>query len=327
MGLPTVSAVIPSYNYGHFVTEAVDSVLAQTYEPGVEVVVVDDGSKDDTRERIKKYDGRVRYIFQENRGLSGARNTGIRAATGEWVALLDADDLWHPEKTALQMRIATEQGFDVIGSPGKRFMPEHLDQDPPIRRFAAPDFFTGSHFSSSTTIIKRRCFDSVGFFDETLRSVEDRDMWLRLAAKFSVGGIDSPCAMHRMHTGQMSRNAGRMLSNFERCLDTFFSAHPQFSEHKGVAYAFMYADAAVAFMESGDRKESIKYMLKSLRHHPWEPKTGRYSLGSARRVKLILRTMIGEKIFTKLRGEQFQETAERLTWQEEDQKKSVKQAS
>lgn len=320
MGLPTVSAVIPSYNYGHFVTEAIDSVLAQKYEPALEVIVVDDGSKDDTRERLQKYDGKIRYIHQENRGLSGARNTGIRAATGEWVALLDADDLWHPEKTALQMRVAVEHELDVIGSPGKRFMPETLDQNPPIRRFDASDFLTGSHFSSSTTIIQRRCFDTVGFFDEELRSVEDRDMWLRLSARYAVGGIDSPCAMHRAHTGQMSRNADRMLSNFERCLDNFFAAHPQYAEHKNLSYAFMYADAAVAYMESGDRKEALKYMLKSLRYHPWEPNDGRHSLGSLRRIKLMARTLMGERLFTKLRGEPQQQTALSLTWVEDEQR-------
>lgn len=317
MGSPTVTAVIPSYNYGHFVTEAVDSVLAQTYEPGLEVIVVDDGSKDDTRERLKKYGDRVRYIYQENRGLSGARNTGIRAATGPWVALLDADDLWHPQKTALQMRIAVDRGLDVIGSPGKRFMPENLDPNPTVRTFTAPDFLTGTHFSSSTTIIHKRCFEDVGLFDETLRSVEDRDMWLRLSARYKVGGIDSPCAMHRMHTGQMSRNAGRMFSNFERCLDTFFAGHPELAEHKGLAYAFMYADAAVAFMEGGDRAEALKNMVKSLRYHPWEPNDGRYSLGSVRRLKLMLRTLMGEKLFTKLRGEPQQETALELTWSED----------
>src|SRR5205807_732839 len=109
-------------------------------------------------------------------------------------------------------------------SPGKRFMPEHLDQNPTVQRFGVPDFLTGSHYSSSTTVVRRRCFDKAGFFDEQLRSVEDRDMWLRLSAHYVLGGIDSPCAMHRAHTGQMSRNAARMLSNFERCLDTFFAA-------------------------------------------------------------------------------------------------------
>lgn len=308
MSLPTVSAVIPSYNYGHFVTEAVDSVLAQKYEPAIEVVVVDDGSKDDTRERIKKYDGRVRYIYQENRGLSGARNTGIRAATGDWVGLLDADDYWHPEKTALQIKVALEQKFDVIGAPGRTSPPEHLDSNAGFRRFDVSDFLLGTPLTSSNILIQRHCFDKVGFFDETLRSVEDRDMWLRLAAQCVVGAIDSPCAVHRMHAGQMSRNPGRMLSNYERCLDTFFAAHPQYSKHKSVAYAFMYADTAIAYMEGGDRKEAIMHMLKSLRLHPWEPTAGHDKLQSMRRVKLMLRTLMGEKLFMKLKGKSQQDT-------------------
>src|SRR5262245_47307538 len=105
-----VSVVIPSYNYGQFVGEAVESALLQTWRGGVEVIVVDDGSRDDTRRRLGPYMDRIRYIYQENRGLSGARNTGIRAARGEWIALLDADDRWHPEKTEIQLEAAERAG-------------------------------------------------------------------------------------------------------------------------------------------------------------------------------------------------------------------------
>jgi glycosyltransferase involved in cell wall biosynthesis len=307
MGQPAVSAVIPSYNYGHFVCDAVESVLAQRYQPAPEVIVVDDGSQDDTRERLAKYGDRIRYIYQDNRGLSGARNTGIREAKGEWIAFLDADDTWHPDKTEIQIRVALESGLDVISSRGKHYCPPTLDPNPPMRRFDAPDFLTGSHFSSSTAIIKRRCFEVVGLFDETLRSVEDRDMWLRLSARFVVGAIDSPCALHRLHAGQMSRNAGRMLSNFERCLDKFFREHPQYSEHRRLAYAFMYADAAVAFMESRQRFEATRYLLKSLRVHPWEQSADRYRLGTNRRLKLLARTLMGERLFAAVRGEARQE--------------------
>jgi len=97
MTSPLVTVVIPTYNYGRYICETVESALGQTYSP-VEIIVVDDGSMDDTRERLATYGDRIRYIHQQNRGLSAARNTGIQAARGEFVALLDSDDLWLPDK-------------------------------------------------------------------------------------------------------------------------------------------------------------------------------------------------------------------------------------
>src|SRR5262245_48080665 len=98
-----VTAVIPTYNYGRFVTAAVDSALAQTY-PHVEIIVADDGSRDDTRARLAAYGDKVRYLYQDNQGVSAARNTAIRAARGDYYAFLDSDDRWHPRKLEVQMR-------------------------------------------------------------------------------------------------------------------------------------------------------------------------------------------------------------------------------
>src|SRR5438445_9254645 len=102
MNKDLVSVVIATYNYGRFVTQAVESVLAQTYV-NIEIIVVDDGSDDDTREQLAPYGDRIRYIYQENQSVAAARNTGIRAATGDLIAFLDADDVWHPHKLELQM--------------------------------------------------------------------------------------------------------------------------------------------------------------------------------------------------------------------------------
>ena len=100
---PLVSVVIPSFNYARFLVDCVDSALAQTY-PHREIIVVDDGSTDNTRQVLEHYGDKIVYIHQSNQGLSQARNTGIHAAKGEFIALLDSDDLWHPRKLELQIR-------------------------------------------------------------------------------------------------------------------------------------------------------------------------------------------------------------------------------
>ena len=167
----SVSAVIPTYNYGQFVSNAVESALCQTWRGGVEVIVVDDGSRDDTRRRLEPYGDRIRYIYQENRGPSAARNTGIRVARGEWVAMLDADDVWHPEKTEVQLEVAERAGgYDFIGSPDSREpMPERLPREVEIRRLGVEDILQETPICPSSVIVRRECFERVGGFDESLR--------------------------------------------------------------------------------------------------------------------------------------------------------------
>src|SRR5262245_15747118 len=112
----SVSVVIPTYNCGRLVTEAVDSVLGQTVPPA-EVIVVDDGSQDDTAERLAAYAGRVRYLRQENQGVAAARNCGVAASGGEVVAFLDADDVWHPRKLEFQLAaLDRHPGLGLLGT-------------------------------------------------------------------------------------------------------------------------------------------------------------------------------------------------------------------
>ncbi len=211
-----VSAVIPVYNYGRFVARAIDSVLAQTHAP-VECVVVDDGSTDDTPQVLSGYGERIRALRQENRGLSAARNAGIRAARGAYVALLDADDTWKPEKLARQL--AAVKADPAIGAVGCGY--EWIHADGPPRRFegkawpterrerlralAMRETWLGG--SGSGALVRRKVFDEVGFFDERLRCAEDWDMWLRIADRYRIVNVPEVLVSILQHRTGTFRNA------------------------------------------------------------------------------------------------------------------------
>lgn len=263
-----VSAIIPAYNYGRFVVEAVESALAQTYMP-LEVVVVDDGSTDDTCERLAPYRDRIKYVWQENRGLSAARNTAIRNATGMWVALLDADDRWHRQKIEVQLgAVAGEMNIGLVGSPSSDALPQTLSSDPPTLDLTVRDFLLSARFGPSGALIRRDCFETVGFFNEQLRSVEDRDIWLRIAARYRAKWVGSPCWWYRRHPEQMSRNADRMFQNYRRVLNDFFRTHPEHRHLCRLAEAYLNFDASWAYFEQGQRVYALRKLLASFLMRP-----------------------------------------------------------
>jgi glycosyltransferase involved in cell wall biosynthesis len=296
--LPLVTAIIPSYNYGQFVTEAVDSALAQTTP--VEVIVVDDGSTDDTQERLAPYGDRIRVIRQPNAGLSAARNTGIREARGEWIALLDADDYWHPNKTELQLACAARTGVDFLGTLGRSRgeLPAQLGE-PSVVPLLLRDFFIWTPIGPSSVMIRRRCFAEVGHFDETLRAVEDRDMWLRLVLRFPAIRIENACTFYRQHEGQMSRRGDRMHRSFKMVLDKFFRAHPEHAPLEREAYSFMNVTAAMTYMEEGNYGRALNLIARSLASYPIASAAAG-KMSTECRLRLMMRAAIGRSAFTRL---------------------------
>ena len=293
-----VSVVIPAFNYGHFVGDAVDSALAQTYRD-IEVIVVDDGSTDDTQRVLKRFGSRIRYVYQNNRGLSAARNTGIRLANGDWIALLDADDVWHPQKTEVQLS-AGQSVVDVglIGSLPADVLPPALDPSPAVRVLSVRDFLVSIRTGPSGTLIRRACFDAVGLFDESLRSIEDRDMWLRIAARFPAVEIVSPCWWYRPHQGQMSRHGARMLENYQRVLTKFFSEHPQHAPLRRLGLSYMWVDASWMFLEEGNFRRARTLMARSLLTWPWS--YGDRRLRKFPRMPMIARLLMGGRMYDRL---------------------------
>lgn len=304
---PLVTAVIPTYNCGRYVAEAVESACAQTY-PHMEVIVVDDGSTDDTRERLQPYFGRISYLRQENRGLSAARNRGIQAAQGDWVALLDADDRWHREKTSVQLRAALELGCALVGSPAAAVMPETLPPTAALRLLSVPDYLLSAPIGPSGAMISKACLARTGLFDESLRAVEDRDMWLRIAASSSTALVDSPCWWYRIHEGQMNRQAERMGTNYRRVLDRFFAMHTRYLSLRAVSLSYMYADLAWSHYLEGNRRTALGYLLRSLWLHP-TPYRGPHGREPWWRGKHLVRYVLGTKLFQSLNAVRAQPTS------------------
>ncbi|MGO8702930.1 MAG: glycosyltransferase family 2 protein [Candidatus Brocadiia bacterium] len=287
---PLVSAVIPTYNYGRFVVEAVESALAQTWSP-VEVIVVDDGSTDDTAERLRPYGERIRYLRQRNRGLSGARNAGIRAARGEYVALLDSDDAWKPEKIAAQMSLAGAKGYQAVVC--RTSWPKGAAEELSFEGC----FFSGPGFGS-TALTRKSLFDEVGEFDESLRSVEDRDMMLRLTrGGRKIGVLVGDYVTIRHHPGNMSKNAATMERNFQRVLEKAF-AWPEARRRrflKAKACSNACVDCSWMYFDQGERGRALTRLLKSFRVFPL-PMGVSFDRMPFNRLKLLLRYLLGDRL-------------------------------
>jgi glycosyltransferase involved in cell wall biosynthesis len=211
---------MPAYNVEPYVGDAIRSALAQTFID-FELIVVDDGSKDGTADVVKALadeDGRIQLVQQPNRGLAGARNSALRAARGEYFALLDSDDLWEPEFLAEQLAIlAAQPEVDIVtGNAWSLGGPQHgqLARPCPDPR-PVPDLATiiGDEWSVFImAVFRRRVYTTIGAFDESMRSNEDYDFWLRAAvAGFRFVRNDRPLGHYRIRTDSLSASEVRML--------------------------------------------------------------------------------------------------------------------
>lgn len=207
----SVSVIIPTYNRAHTLSRAIDSVLSQTYPP-LEIIVVDDGSQDDTaRMMADRYD-QCDYLYQTNRGVSSARNLGIEKARGEWIALLDSDDRWLPNKLKLQLealaespqyRICHSNELWIRNGVRVNQMRKHKKSGGKIFQRCLPLCV----ISPSSAILHRSLFEDFGLFDTELPACEDYDLWLRICASEEVLFIDEPLIeKFGGHSDQLSRH-------------------------------------------------------------------------------------------------------------------------
>lgn len=207
--MPRVSIIIPAYNAEDYIRDAVDSALAQTH-PDCEVIVVDDSSTDDTPLVLKGYGDRIIVHRQANTGVAGARNTGARLSTGDWVAFLDADDVWRPAKVASQLAISqTPISYTNRFNFGARgHLPEVQSEITPLLSgdVFVPLLLRGNFITVSSVMMTRAVFDDLGGFEHQPGGCEDWDCWLRASQRYEFSVCPEPLVGYRFTPNSMSRN-------------------------------------------------------------------------------------------------------------------------
>jgi len=276
--IPRVSVVIPVFNLRDYLGLAIESALDQTLAPEhVEVIVVDDGSTDGSGEVAERYSPRVRYARQDNRGLSAARNAGIRLSRGSFIAFLDADDRMLPEKLEAQLAAFASHpevglvysGWYYVDEAGAR-LPQRgwSRQAGDVLR----DLVLGNLLHPHAALVRRALVEQAGGFDETLTSVEDWDLWLRISRRGCLWHcVDRPLIEYRIRQGSMHQDAARMLENRLRVLDKLY-ADPdlpaEVARRRSTAYQNAYLTAACDFFRASDRRSATRWFYTAVALRP-----------------------------------------------------------
>jgi glycosyltransferase involved in cell wall biosynthesis len=249
--------------------------MRQTYGR-LEILVVDDGSTDATPAVVKAYstDPRVKYLRQENRGLSAARNIGILHTDGEYIALLDADDFWEPEKLTRQMELFAQYPscgmvfadyliFNAQGIMARSRNADHYDGQVNFRQLLTRFNF----IYPSTVVIRREVFAQCGYFDESLRAIEDYDMWLRIARKFEIRGMKKTLAHVRVHGTNMSGNIPSMLEYENKVITKHIADLSWIAYRRRLAKNyFLNGDR---YIHQGKRAKAMLLFMKGFSYYPF----------------------------------------------------------
>jgi len=276
--MPEVSVIIPSYNSAKFLTDAVGSVLSQSFQ-GFELLVIDDGSTDETGEVIKRYGRRVTYILQSNAGVAAARNRGIKGSRGRYVAFLDADDTWHPGKLEAQIRALRENpgyracytAFTVVDA---NLTPVKVTRSNRQAGSIEDLLLRGNVIGSICSVLcERSLFETVGDFDRSLSQCADWDMWVRMSAFTEFLYLDVPLVTYRQHAANMSRNAPLLERDSLRVLRKGFDmphVENRLRSRRRQAFARNYMVLAGTYFHARRYGDSVACAARAIAMDPWQ---------------------------------------------------------
>jgi glycosyltransferase involved in cell wall biosynthesis len=276
----TVSIILTCYNGQNWIKETIESVIEQTFED-FQLIIVNDGSIDDSEKIIKPFlfDPRITYFYQPNRGIPGARNAGLNRAIGKYICILDQDDLWLNNKLERQvhylnrhpqsgMVYANAYHIDEDGNIfGLRNPPDTGDQKKTIEKLIVK----GNFMPIVTAMIRRKCFDQVGFFDEQLYGCDDYDFWLRLASQFDFGFIKAPLAKLRYHH-ESSWHSEKMFIDRLSIAQKIKHLYPDKGNLIRKNRARVFYDYGHFFSDKLKKKQAAKMFLISILINPFSPR-------------------------------------------------------
>ena len=269
----SVSVIVPTYNRAAYLQEALESIFQQTLPPA-EIIVVDDGSTDDTEDTVQRTRKPIRFYRQEHEGVAAARNLGLQMATGDLIAWLDTDDLWEPEFLATLVSLLIDDpeldgvycGLTHMDVTGKNLPTPELQVIAPQRLYSA--LIESDFIVTPAIVAHKRCYDQVGPFDLEFRICEDYDMWLRLAKHFTIAGTSQALVRIRVHESSTMMGDRLALCKYRLALtQKHFGTREGdpggWQEDKRRAYSFAFLTCALRYIEDGESEEGWRYFQEA----------------------------------------------------------------
>ena len=275
MEKPLVSVVIPVYNGERYLPETLRSVFEQTYA-NIEVICVDDGSTDRSAAILDSYGDRIIVVRQENTGVGGARNTGMKTARGDFIALLDQDDWWRPEKTEKQVALfVADENLGLVHTASDHYDEASGNYVGPLHPEAQPQRLVGDCYPrllldnqiyNSSVMVRKSVLDRVGYCDPDIQgnTVADYDLWLRIAKVSRLGFVEEPLTVFRLHSAQGTWDRRKMLGEESRLLERILAGGgvEVFAELRR-RMARLYDELAVAHLDAGEPREARRNFARS----------------------------------------------------------------
>lgn len=276
---PLISVIIPVFNGSQFISQTIDSVFKQTYT-NIEIIIVDDGSTDNSVSLVKSLSKDIKIVEQNNKGAAAARNSGVDESKGEFIAFLDSDDIWHPQK--LEIQIDALRGCEwcytdtlFLGGINDGISDSFFTKK--YEGFILDKIVTGNFIGTSTVLLSRNLFNLAGGFNSSLRSIEDWEFWCRVSSFSEIRYIPQSLVKYRVHPSSVSRSARGNIENHMKVIDLIFDFNGpgfDFSHLKGDAKYNSFNISACIAEEERDFYFALKCRLSALqstplRYHSW----------------------------------------------------------